>query len=101
MSLSISEIMKEFIENIVKLIVDKPEEIKVVVSNTTKSILIQISADKSDLGKIIGKKGRTIDALKLLASVVKNTQFIGDIKDVFIEIIEDEKSTFFKKTKTL
>ena len=101
MNMSISEIMKEFIENIVKLIVDKPEEVKVEVSNTTKSILIQISADKSDLGKIIGKKGRTIDALKLLSSVVKNTQFIGDIKDVFIEIIEDEKSTFFKKTKTL
>lgn len=97
----ITETMKDFVECIVKLIVDKPDEVKVEVSNTTKSILIQIKADKEDLGKVIGKKGRTIDSLKLLSTVVKNTQHLGDTKDVFIEIIEDEKSSFIKKPKTL
>jgi predicted RNA-binding protein YlqC (UPF0109 family) len=93
---SISETMKKFITDIVKLIVDKPNEISVEVSTTTKSILIQVKSDKSDIGKIIGKTGRTIDALKLLSTVVKNTQFLGDTKSVFVEIIEDEKSNFLQ-----
>jgi len=100
-SKSITGTMKEFIQGVVKLIVDKPDEIKVEVSNTTKSILIQISAAKEDIGKIIGKNGRTIDCLKLLSLVVKNTQFLGDTKEVFVEIIEDEKSNFLKRNKNI
>ena len=97
--MSISETMKNFIEGIVKGIVDKPNEIEIEVSSTTKAILIQIKSAKEDIGKIIGRHGRTIDALKLITTVVKNTQFLGDTKEIFIEIIEDEQSTFFKNKK--
>jgi len=95
-TLSVSETMKNFIEGIVKLIVDNPDKIFIEVTNTTKSILLQIKADKSDLGKIIGRKGRTINSLNILALVVKKS-LIGETKDVFIEIVEDEKTPFFKK----
>jgi len=92
----ITDSIKNFVVGIVKLIVDNPSGVDATVSTTTKSIVVQIKADQSDLGKIIGKRGRTIDALKILTSVVKNTQFLGDTKDVFVEIIEDEKSDFLK-----
>lgn len=98
--LSIVEQIKSLIENQVKLIVDKPNEVEVNVLCTTKSVLVQIKANQEDLGQIIGRKGRTIDALKILATAVKNTQFLGDKKDVFIEIIEDEKSNFVHKKVT-
>lgn len=92
---SITETLKELIEYLVKKIVDKPNEIEINVSSTTKSIIVQIKSAKDDIGKIVGRTGRTINALKIITTVVKNTQFLGDKKDVFIEIIEDEKTDFY------
>lgn len=96
MEKSIVDTIKTLIEGLVKQIVDEPNEINVKVSTSIKSVLVQIKSAKSDIGKIIGKHGRTIESLKVIATVVKNTQFLGDKKDVFIEIIEDEKSDFYK-----
>lgn len=96
MEKSIIDTIKTLIEGLVTKIVDEPNEIEVQVTTTTKSVLVQIKSAKTDIGKIIGKRGRTIEALKVIATVVKNTQFLGDKKDVFIEIIEDEKSDFYK-----
>lgn len=96
MEKSIIDTIKMLIEGLVTKIVDEPNEIEVQVTTTTKSVLVQIKSAKTDIGKIIGKRGRTIEALKVIATVVKNTQFLGDKKDVFIEIIEDEKSDFYK-----
>lgn len=97
---SITESIKELLEYLIKRIVDKPVEIEINVTSTTKSIIVQIKSAKDDIGKIIGRAGRTINALKIITTVVKNTQFLGDKKDVFIEIIEDEKSSFYNKKKS-
>lgn len=97
MEKSIVDTIKTLIEGLVKQIVDEPNEIIVQVSTSTKSILVQIESAKTDIGKIIGKHGRTIESLKVIATVVKNTQFLGDKKDIFIEIIEDEKTDFYNK----
>lgn len=92
--ISMTETVKSLVENIVRLMIDEPSELKVDVTISTKSVLVQIKSAKEDIGKIIGKKGRTIDAIKVITTVIKNTQFLGDKRDVFIEIIEDEKSDF-------
>lgn len=97
MEKSIVDTIKTLIEGLVKQIVDEPNEINIEVSTSTKSVLVQIKSAKSDIGKIIGKRGRTIEALKVITTVVKNTQFLGDKKDIFIEIIEDEKTDFYNK----
>lgn len=99
MTTGIVEFVQVFVEGLVKKIVDKPSEVSVQVSSTTKSVLVQIKVEKTDIGKVIGKRGRTIDALKVMTTVVKNTQFLGDKKDIFIEIIEDENSDFYNKNK--
>jgi len=95
----IIETIKEFIIGIITKIVDHPNEVEIIVSNTTKSILIQIKVSKSDIGQVIGRNGRTISAITLITTAVKNTQFIGDKKDVFIEIIEDQKTDFYIKNR--
>jgi len=97
MSETISETIKTLVEYLVKSIVDKPEEVKIQVTSTTKSILVQIDADPTDFGKIIGRKGRCIDAIKIISIAAKNTKFSGDKKDIFIEIIEEERSNFRSK----
>jgi predicted RNA-binding protein YlqC (UPF0109 family) len=64
------------------------------VTVSTKNVIIQIKSLKSDLGKIIGKKGRTIDSLKTITLAIKNTHFPSDTRRVSLEIIEDETASF-------
>ena len=88
------ETMKDFVEFIVTNLVDNKEDIRVDVSVSTKSILIQIKTSKEDTGKVIGKKGRTIEAIKVITLAAKNTKFPGDSKSISIEVLEDENSGF-------
>lgn len=95
--MSMIETIKKVNETLVRLIVDHPDEVGIEVSVTTKSVLVQIKVAKNDIGQVIGRSGKTINALTLISKAVKNTQFLGDKRDVFIEIIEDEKSDFQSK----
>jgi predicted RNA-binding protein YlqC (UPF0109 family) len=63
--------MKEFIEFIIKQMVDKPD--KVIVEETTpneKTIELKVRVDSSDIGKIIGKQGRNVQAMRTLLTAV-------------------------------
>ena len=91
---SMSEMITEYLENTVKLIVDRPDDVYVGVSVSTKSVIVQIQVHKSDCGKIIGKKGRTIESLKIITSAVKNTNFPRDARLVSIEVLEDENDSY-------
>lgn len=89
-----NELIKDFVEVTTKKLVDKPENVRVNVSTTTKNVIVQIETDSTDSGKVIGKKGRTIEALKILALAIKNTNFPDDRKKVSVELLEDEDSRF-------
>ena len=63
--------MKEFVEFLVKHIVDNPE--KVVVEETSldeHTIQYNLKVDESDIGKVIGKKGKNINAIRTLLIAV-------------------------------
>lgn len=92
---SIAEMIKSYIAETVSLIVDKPEDVFVDVSISTKNVIVQIQVHKTDCGKIIGKKGRTIESLKILASAIKNTNFSRDARLVSIEVLEDENDSYY------
>ena len=89
-----SEDLKSAVSFIVEQIVDNPESVDVSVVVSTTSVIIQISTKKEDCGKVIGKKGRTVAALKTIAMAVKNTKFPNDPRNVTIEILEDETTNF-------
>lgn len=59
-----------FIENIVKQLVEKPDEVKVERTVDEMGVLIQLTVDQSDMGRVIGKEGRTAKALRTLLRVV-------------------------------
>ena len=63
---NMSELLQSYIEKTTKMVVDKPELVKVIPSITTKAIILQIKVDQTDCGKIIGKMGRTIESLKII-----------------------------------
>ena len=58
--------MKELVLYIVKKLVDNPEEVKVKEVKGEQNIILELSTAKEDIGKVIGKQGRTIKALRTL-----------------------------------
>ena len=94
-----TDMLKDYVEDTTKMIVDNPEEVKVSVSTSTKALIAQISVSKADCGKIIGRKGRTIEAMKILCLAIKNTKFPADSRRVLIEVLEDEDSSFTSKNR--
>ena len=55
--------MLEFIEIAVKLLVDKPDEVKVNIVETEQRLIYELTGGEGDYGKVIGKHGRNISAL--------------------------------------
>jgi hypothetical protein len=58
--------MKELIEYIAKALVDNPEEVKVSEVEGTVTSVIELRVAKEDLGKVIGKQGRTARAMRTI-----------------------------------
>jgi predicted RNA-binding protein YlqC (UPF0109 family) len=58
--------MKELIESIAKALVDHPEEVKVNVLVGSQATVLELIVAKSDLGKVIGKQGRTAKAMRTI-----------------------------------
>lgn len=92
-----TDLLKSYVEETTKKVVDKPEDVRISASVSTKAIIIQIEVDNRDCGKIIGKRGRTIDSLKVICLAIKNTNFPEDSRRVMLEVLEDENTSFSYK----
>ncbi|MGN0674032.1 MAG: KH domain-containing protein [Anaerovoracaceae bacterium] len=77
--------MASLVEAIARALVSKPEEVKVTEVSDGKNIVIKLSVDKDDIGKIIGKSGRIAKAMR---TVVKAAAIKAN-KRVTVEIVED------------
>lgn len=60
---------QEFVENIVKVIVDHPEEVVTGRTLDERGVLIQLTVNREDMGKVIGREGRTAKAIRSLLRV--------------------------------
>ena len=58
--------MKELVEYIAKLLVDHPEKVVVAEIHSEKTTVIELQVAPSDIGKIIGKQGKTARALRTI-----------------------------------
>ena len=58
--------MRELIELIAKALVDYPDEVRVSEVQAEVTTVIELRVAKSDLGKVIGKEGRTARAMRTL-----------------------------------
>tara|TARA_B100000315_G_scaffold216806_1_gene216971 strand:- start:524 stop:955 length:432 start_codon:yes stop_codon:yes gene_type:complete len=61
---------RDFIEYVVKQIVDEPEAVEVTRAVDELGVLITLKVGKHDMGKIIGKNGQTAKALRILLRVI-------------------------------
>jgi len=76
--------LREFIEMIIKGIVDNPDKVEINEIVGERSSIFEVRVDSSDIGKVIGRQGRNIKSIRTImdASAQK-----GD-KRVIIEIID-------------
>ena len=60
--------MKDLVTYIAKALVDKPEEVMVTEKKGEQVIVLELRVAKEDLGKVIGKGGRTAEAIRTILS---------------------------------
>jgi predicted RNA-binding protein YlqC (UPF0109 family) len=58
--------MKDLIERIARALVDNPEEVAVTALEGSQATVLELKVAKEDLGKIIGKQGRTARSLRTI-----------------------------------
>jgi predicted RNA-binding protein YlqC (UPF0109 family) len=76
--------LKELVELLVKSLVDRTEAVSVEKMENSGSILIEVSVHPDELGKVIGKQGRVIKAIRTL---VRSCAPPG--KKVLVELVEE------------
>jgi predicted RNA-binding protein YlqC (UPF0109 family) len=58
--------MKELVEAIVKALVDNPDQVEVRPVESEQSTVLELRVHPSDLGKVIGKQGRTARSIRII-----------------------------------
>ena len=62
--------LKDLVEYVAKSLVDAPNEVKVTEIVEEQTTILELRVDKSDLGKVIGKNGKTAQALRTILRAV-------------------------------
>ena len=78
--------MKAFIEYVVKELVDYPEQVEIREVDGERVVVFEVRLNPTDVGKVIGKSGRTITAIRTLLTSAAAKHG----KRVMLEIIEPE-----------
>lgn len=58
--------MQELLKIIVQALVDNPEQIKITAVEGKQVIILELKVAKEDIGKVIGKQGRTAHAVRTI-----------------------------------
>lgn len=66
--------MKELVEILAKSLVDRPDQVVVALTETDKTVHLQLVVAPEDMGKVIGKQGKIANAIRTLvkAAAVKD-----------------------------
>ena len=60
--------MKELIQFIAQALVDNPDQVIVKEITTQQTLVLELKVAKEDIGKVIGKKGKTAQAMRTILS---------------------------------
>ncbi|OFZ65189.1 MAG: RNA-binding protein [Bdellovibrionales bacterium RIFOXYB2_FULL_36_6] len=76
--------MKELIQHIAQALVDNPDQVIVNETTSSQTLVLELRVAKEDIGKVIGKKGKTAQAMRTILSCASaKTQ-----KRAILEIVE-------------
>jgi len=66
--------MKTILESIAKSLVDAPNEVQITEIDGEKTIIFELRCNAKDVGKIIGKSGKTVGAMRTLLNSIAAKQ---------------------------
>jgi uncharacterized protein len=76
--------IKELVDFVIRALVDQPDEVVVTAVTGEKTSVYELRVGEGDLGKVIGKHGRTIRAIRTLLSAASTKEN----KRAVLEILE-------------
>ncbi|GFE60403.1 KH domain-containing protein [Geobacter sp. AOG2] len=76
--------MKALVETIAKALVDDPTQVKTAEETEEDTLVIKLTVAKEDMGRIIGKEGRTAKAIRTILNAVSTK----DNKKAILKIVE-------------
>ena len=76
--------MKDLIQRIAEALVDSPEQVAVTAIEGSQSTVLELKVAQDDLGKIIGKQGRTAKSIRTILGAASAKQN----KRTILEIVE-------------
>ena len=72
------------LEHLVKGIVDNPDEVQVISKNSPRGDVLEVRVHPEDLGRVIGRSGRTAKALRTLVSA------LADGRKVRVDVVDTD-----------
>jgi predicted RNA-binding protein YlqC (UPF0109 family) len=66
--------MRNILETIVKSLVDHPQQVKITEVDGEKTAMFELRCNPKDVGKIIGKSGKTVGAMRTLLNSIASRQ---------------------------
>lgn len=74
----------EALSHLVRGIVDNPQDVQVKEKSTRRGPLLEVKVNPEDLGRVIGRSGRTARALRTVTSVLSD-------EDIRVDIVDTDK----------
>lgn len=78
--------MKEAVEKIVRSLVGEPDAVEVTENTDGKTVRIEVRVADSDMGRVIGREGRTVKALRSILFIAGQKQH----KRFHLDLVEDQ-----------
>ncbi len=79
----VEHMYKELVESAIKRLVEKPEAVSVSIRQEQEKEILEITVDAHDRGRVIGKEGQTIRAIRMMISAL-----VPRGKEVHVVIVE-------------
>ena len=76
--------MKAILESIAKSLVDAPNEVKITEIDGEKTIIFELRCNAKDVGKIIGKSGKTVGAMR----TIMNSMAAKQGRKAMLEVVD-------------
>jgi len=77
-------VLDQALEHLVKGIVDNPDEVQVAAKNSPRGEVLEVRVHPDDLGRVIGRAGRTAKALRTLITA------LADGKRVRVDVVDTD-----------
>lgn len=80
-----SNLLAEALEHLVRGIVDSPDDVKVGVKNNRRGESLEVHVHQDDLGRVIGRQGRTARALRTVIAA------LSDGEPVRVDVVDTDR----------